>query len=423
MVTDSGKPALDMQYSKIETAITPGTATPLAILGGTPAFKEKLHVGRPNIGDRARLSQRIDEILDCRWLTNNGPYVQEFEKRIAEMIGVKHCIAMCNATVALELAIRALDLSGEVILPSFTFVATAHALQWQQITPVFCDIDPSTYNINPREIEHLITPRTSGILAVHLWGRPCPIAELQAIADRHRLSLLFDAAHAFGCRYGGRMLGGFGNAEILSFHATKFINSGEGGAVVTNDDELAAKIRLMRNFGFSDYDTVTHIGINGKMTELSAAVGLTNLESIADFTNTNRANFEHYRIHLAGLTGIDLITYDERENPNYQYVVCRINSTKAGLSRDQFADLLHAENILARRYFYPGVHRMEPYRSLYPHARFLLPNTEAVAKQVLVLPTGTSVTADDIETICRIIRYAVENCDRVAGVLKATQRK
>jgi dTDP-4-amino-4,6-dideoxygalactose transaminase len=395
----------------------------LAIFGGAPVFSTELHVGRPNIGERTRLLHRIGDILDSHWLTNNGPYVQEFEKRIAEMIGVEHCVAMCNATVALEIAIRALNLSGEVIVPSFTFVATAHALQWQQITPVFCDIDPRTFNINPHKIEDLITPRTSAILAVHVYGRPCPIVQLQAIADQYSLSLIFDAAHAFGCRHDGRMIGGFGNAEILSFHATKFVNSGEGGAVMTNDNDLAAKIRLMRNFGFSGYDTVSHIGINGKMTELSAALGLTNLESIAEFTNTNRTNFAQYQTHLAGIAGICLMTYDEEENPNYQYVVCRIDSTQAGLTRDQLVDLLHAENVLARRYFYPGVHRMEPYRSHYRYARFLLPDTEAVAEQVLVLPTGTTVTRSDIETICGILHFAIANSDSIAHAMTKQNTK
>src|ERR1041385_3130524 len=234
-------------------------AKPLAIAGGQPRFAEPLHVGRPNLCDKQRLFERLEAIIDRRWLTNDGPVVREFEQKICEITGVKNCITMCNATVALEIAIRALDLKGEVIVPSFTFVATAHALQWQQITPVFCDIDRETHNLDPAKVEAMITPRTSAILAVHLWGRPCDIAALQAIADKHGLKLLFDAAHAFGCSHGGKKIGGFGNAEVLSFHATKFVNAGEGGAVVTNDDALAGRIRLMNNFGFAEEDTVGRI--------------------------------------------------------------------------------------------------------------------------------------------------------------------
>ena len=252
----------------------------LAVYGAPPAFNEKLHVGRPNIGDRAKLLERVNNILDNRWLTNNGPYVQEFEQRIADMIGVRHCVAMCNATVALEITIRALELSGEVIVPSFTFVATAHALQWQEMTPVFSDIDPKSHNLDPARVEQMITPRTSAIIGVHLWGRPCNVEALAEIAARRGLKLLFDAAHAFGCSYKGRMIGGFGDAEVFSFHATKIINSFEGGAVVTNNDVLANKIRLMRNFGFAGYDNVTRLGLNGKMTEVCAAMGLTSLEAM-----------------------------------------------------------------------------------------------------------------------------------------------
>jgi dTDP-4-amino-4,6-dideoxygalactose transaminase len=296
-----------------------------------------------------------------------------------------------------------------VIVPSFTFVATAHALQWQQITPVFCDIDPRTHNIDPARIEDLVTPRTTGIIGVHLWGRPCPIDELQAIADSNGLALLFDAAHAFGCKYGARKIGSFGRAEVLSFHATKFINAGEGGAVVTDDDALATQVRLMKNFGFLGYDEVASIGTNGKMTELSAAMGLTNLESLGSFTQINRENFELYGQELGNLPGLSLLRYDEKENPNYQYVVVEIEATKAGITRDELLAALHAENVLARRYFYPGVHRMEPYRSCFSKASMVLPETEALAGRVLVLPTGTGVTSADIEKICAIIRVAIEH--------------
>ena len=190
-------------------------------------FKDisKLHVGRPNVGNRERLIERINNILDRRWLTNNGPYVQEFEQRVAELLGVNHCIAMCNGTIALEIAIRAMDLSGEVIMPSYTFIATAHALQWQQITPVFCDIREYPHNIDPNRIEGLITPKTSAIIGVHAWGIPCDVEAIQDIALRHDLKVMYDAAHAFGCSHGGRMIGSFGEAEVFSFHATKFVNT------------------------------------------------------------------------------------------------------------------------------------------------------------------------------------------------------
>ena len=380
----------------------------LAIFGGSPAFVDALHVGRPNVGDRERLLERINDILDRRWLTNDGPQVLELEKRIAEFVGVRHCVAMCNATIATEIAIRALGLSGEVIMPSMTFVATAHALQWQQITPVFCDVDAATHNVDPRRIEALITPRTTGILAVHLWGRPCDAETLEGIRRRHGLKLLYDAAHAFGCSSGGRMIGGFGDAEVFSFHATKFFNTLEGGAIVTNDDDLAATARLMKNFGFTGYDRVIHIGTNGKMNEVSAAVGLTSFDALAEFVATNRRNYDSYQAGLKGIPGVSLISYDTSECNNFQYIVAEVDETAAGLSRDELVEMLFMENVIARRYFYPGCHRMEPYRTLYPHAGRLLTETERLVDRTLALPNGTAVNPDQIATICGILRVAIE---------------
>ena len=389
----------------------------LAVLGGRPAFAEKLHVGKPNIGERETLMRRIEDVLDRNWLTNNGPFVQEFEARLSEITGARHCIAMCNATVALEIAIRALDLQGEVIVPSFTFVATAHSLQWQEISPVFCDVDPATHNIDPARVEALITPRTTGIVGVHIWGRPCDTDALQDIAERRGLRLLFDAAHAFGCSHNGRSIGTFGDAEVFSFHATKFLNSFEGGAVATNNDELAEKIRLMKNFGFRGYDNVIYIGTNGKMNELSAAMGLTSLESMQAFIETNRRNHHAYRELLAQMPGISLVEYDEGEACNYQYVVAEVDEAGTGISRDLLVQVLHAENVMARRYFHPGCHRMEPYRSYFPHAGLLLPETEKLCKRVLVLPTGTAVGEVEIRTVCGILATAVANGEELTRLL------
>lgn len=381
------------------------TVADLAIFGGTPKFAEKLHVGRPNIGDRERLLGRINDILDRRWLTNGGRYVCEFEQRVADLGGVEHCVAMCNGTVALEIAARALELKGEVIIPSFTFVATAHALQWQGITPVFCDVDPETHNIDVAKIEPKITPRTSAIIGVHTWGRPCDTERLEQIANEHGLKLLFDAAHAFACSHRGRMIGSFGNAEVYSFHATKFVNTFEGGAVATNDPDLASQIRLMRNFGFVGYDRVACLGTNGKMSEVSAAMGLTGLDSLDEFIAVNRRNYERYQRELEGVPGVEFVTYDGVGRQNYQYVVLEVDAGRLGVSRDQLVRILEAENVLARRYFYPGCHQMEPYRSRSPQKDLHLPHTEALAQRVVSLPTGTSIDPETVAAICQIIRF------------------
>ena len=378
------------------------SAADLAINGAPPMFAEPIHVGRPNIGDHKRFLQRASNILDSGWLSNNGPIAQEFEQRIASFLGVKHCVAMCNGTIALEIATRALELKGEVIVPSYTFIATAHALQWQEITPIFADIDPATHNLDPAAVWRMITPRTTGIIGVHLWGRASPVKELEAIAREHNLRLMFDASHGFGCSLNGELLGRFGECEVFSFHATKFFNTFEGGAVVTNNDTLAEKMRLMRNFGFSGYDNVIYPGTNGKMTEIAAAMGLTNLEDLADFVAINRRNYQCYRDAIASIPGLSMLEYDESERNNYQYVVVEV-APYFPVSRDRIVDVLHAENVLARKYFWPGCHNMEPYRSYYPHAGLVLPNTKRVAERVVVLPTGSALHVDAIRGIASVL--------------------
>lgn len=390
----------------------------LAVLGAPAVFPSELHVGRPNIGDRAALMARIDDMLDRRWLTNDGPFVQELERRIEDRLGVRNVVAMCNGTVALEIAIRAVGLSGEVIIPSFTFVATAHALQWQEVTPIFCDVDPVSHTLDPHRVEQLITPRTTGIVGVHLWGRPCDVKALEGVAERNGLHLLFDAAHSFDSNYGDTCIGNFGVCEVLSFHATKFFNTFEGGAVATNDDDLAAKLRLMRNFGFAGLDEVVYIGVNGKMSEVCAAMGLVGLDSLDDFLNTNRRNHRAYEEGLSHVPGISLLRPDAFGRSNHQYVVCEVDEATCALTRDQLMLVLHAENVLARRYFFPGVHRMEPYRSYFPNAGLLLPETDRLASRVLVLPTGTSVTSDDALAVADIIARAVAQAAVVRRALE-----
>ncbi|MBM7130055.1 DegT/DnrJ/EryC1/StrS family aminotransferase [Dyella mobilis] len=378
----------------------------LAIYGASPAYSEPLHVGRPNVGSRDTFLRLAGEMFDRHWFSNNGPLLQQFERRIAEQLGVAHCVAMCNGTIALEIAIRALGLSGEVIVPSYTFIATAHALHWQGITPVFADIDPSTHNLDPVAVQRMITPKTTGIIGVHLWGRAAPIEALQKIADEHGLKLLFDAAHAFGCDYGGRFIGSFGACEVLSFHATKFFNTFEGGAVVTNDGDLAQAVRLMRNFGFAGYDNVIHPGTNGKMVEVCAAMGLSNLDYVDSVIEVNRRNYYAYKDAISHLPGLSVLDFDESRRNNFQYVVLEVGED-CPCSRDDLVDTLHAENVLVRKYFWPGCHNMSPYRQLFPHSALVLPNTERVAQRVIVLPTGTAISADDVATIVSIIAQRI----------------
>jgi len=387
----------------------------LAVFGGEPLFSKTLHVGRPNQGPRKLLLSRISAILDRNWLTNNGPVARELEQRLQELLGVKHCALVCNGTVALELAARALDLRGEVIVPAFTFVATAHAFRWQGIRPVFADVDPNTHCIDPESVRRLITQNTSAIVGVHLWGTPCEIASLRSIASEHGIPLMFDAAHALGVEWGGRPIGNFGECEVLSFHATKVMNSFEGGAVVTNRDDVAERVRSLRNFGFAGMDRVEHLGINGKMSEVCAAMGLTSLESFEYFVTRNKERHECYRRALDGIPGLTLREAWHGGRSNYHYVVVMVGP-ELGMTRDQLMYLLHAEGIRARRYFWPGCHRMEPYRSDPAYRNVALPQTELIAGRILQLPSGAELTSREIEMMGELLRFVCEQsqtiCDR-----------
>jgi dTDP-4-amino-4,6-dideoxygalactose transaminase len=285
---------------------------------------------------------------------------------------------------------------------------------------VFCDVDLDTHNLDPKQVECLINERTSAILGVHVWGRPCDIDALTQIAARHRLRLFFDAAHALGSSYQGQMLGSFGDLEVFSFHATKVVNAFEGGAICTNDAALAQKLRLLRNFGFSGYDQVDGIGINAKMTEVSAAMGLTSLESLGDICATNQKNYEAYLFGLRGIPGLRVARYAAKNRNNYHYIVLECDGRDGTLSRDELVAVLKEENVLARRYFFPGCHQMEPYRSLYRSSASRLLQTERLTSQVLSLPNGSTVTEDHVGLICRIIRSAFDNCPDIRSHLQGT---
>lgn len=394
---------------------------PLAILGAAPRFTEMLHVGRPNLGDYAAFERRIRDVWNRRWLTNDGPLVQEFEQKLAQRLDVAHVISVCNATVGLEIAVRALGLTGEVIVPAFTFVATAHCLSWLGLQPVFCDVHPKTHQLDPVAAERLITQRTSGILPVHLWGDAAPVQELEALAARRGLKLLFDAAHALGTTYRGAPLGGRGDAEVFSLHATKFVNSGEGGFITTRDAEVAHQLRLLRNFGFAGYDQVVSVGTNGKLSEFAAALGLTSLDSMDRFLFRNRENRENYQTALRDLPGLTMWSPRNADQTNEQYVVLEIDAGQFGLTRDELQAVLKAENVFARRYFTPGCHRMEPYCSQPACAPAPLPVTEHLANTLLQLPTGTAVDGEAIRMIGETIRQAQQRAGAIRQKLGSPQ--
>jgi dTDP-4-amino-4,6-dideoxygalactose transaminase len=393
----------------------------LAVLGGAPLFDATLHVGRPNLGSREALLERLTGILDRNWLTNDGPCVEEFEQRLGETLGVRNVVATCNGTAALGLLLSAHGFEGEVILPSLTFVATAHAVRSLGLTPVFADVDPLTCMLNPRSVEESISPRTAAILGVHLWGRLCDVDGLAEVADRHGKPLLLDAAQALGCSTKGQSVGSFGGGEAFSFHATKVCNSFEGGAVTTNNDGLAERVRLLRNFGFSDLDRVELLGTNAKMPEFAAAMGVTSLESLDQFVSKNRSNYDRYRRELEGIPGVRLLAYPEGEASNYHYIVGFIDERVCGVARDELVEALNAENVLARRYFYPGCHRMEPYRSEASSMQAMLPVTEELLSGVVCLPTGMAIDEAKITAICQVLRLALANGEELSERMGSTR--
>jgi dTDP-4-amino-4,6-dideoxy-D-glucose transaminase len=385
------------------------TAAELAIFGGSPAFVEPLHVGRPNVGDREAVLRAIGEAIDERWLSNNGAKLMAFERRLSDQLGGLHCVATCNATLGLQIAMRALGVQGEVVLPALTFVATAHAVAWERLTPVFADVDPETLCMGSAEAAARIGPATGALLGVHLWGRSAEVEGLELLARERELPLVFDAAHALGCSRDGRPLAGFGDAAVLSFHATKVANSFEGGVVVTADAELAERVETMRNFGFVDEDEIVGLGTNAKMSEAAAAMGLASLDSLPDFLAANRRNYLAYEQALAPVPGVRLLPLDP-EQTNCHHVTIAVDPAVAGLDRDTLRAVLVAENVLARRYFYPGCHRVPPYsESPAPE----LPVTDAALEHCLSLPTGTAVSGEDVAGVGRLIGLAVASAPAV----------
>lgn len=378
----------------------------LVTFGTKPMFDVPLHVGRPNIARNSALISAFRKVLKSKWLTNDGQWVHALEAAIERHLGVRHCVVVANGTLGLEIAAKALmPERGEVLMPSFTFAATPHALAWQGYKPVFVDINPTTHVVDPIDLEARITNNTVGILGVHIWGTPCEIETLTAIAERHALPLFFDAAHAFRCNYKGRSIGNFGGCEVFSFHATKFFNTAEGGAVTTNDDQLARRLRELRNFGFVGDGTqaTTDTGINAKMSELHAAMGVVNLVEINKFVGRNFVNYVDY---ACALRHPNLRVY-QHNGGNYQYVVVELLGGM--LSADMLVKVLRAENVLARRYFSPPCHRMLPYSE----ENCCLPNTDAVSGRVFVLPTGMSVCLRDINRVCKLILHCVDNAEEI----------
>jgi dTDP-4-amino-4,6-dideoxygalactose transaminase len=346
----------------------------------------------------------LEKIWQTKLLTNNGPFHQQLENELAEYLGVKYVSLFANATLGLVTALQALQVTGEVITTPFSFVATTHALWWNKITPVFVDIEPEYLNLDPAKIEAAITPRTTAIMPVHVYGNPCKVDEIQRIADRHGLKVIYDAAHAFGVKREGVSILNFGDLSVVSFHATKVYSTIEGGAVICHTAEMKHHLDNLKNFGFRDETIVEEPGINAKLNELQAAYGLLQLKYVDKFISRRKAITQLYQALLADVPGLRFFSDMDGVTLGYSYFPVLIDEESYGESRDVLYNKLKESNIFTRRYFYPLISTFEPYCNL-PSARAeSLPNAVEAANKVLCLPIYVELENSDIKMICSVIK-------------------
>ncbi len=345
----------------------------------------------------------LKEIWGNKWLTNNGPFHQQFEKALAEYLGVKYISAFSNGTLALITALQALRITGEVITTPYSFVATTHSLWWNGIKPVFVDIEPTYFNVNPEKIESAITPKTTAILPVHVYGNPCNVERIQQIADIYGLKVIYDAAHAFGVTINGNSVLNYGDLSILSFHATKVFNTIEGGAIICQDEKTKKRIDYLKNFGFVDEVTVIEPGINAKMNEVQAAYGILQLKHVDTYIQRRKEITELYRKLLKNTEGIRYLHDMPDVRQGYPYFPILIDKTKYGRTRDEVYDELKKNSIFGRRYFYPLISQFPTYRGLPSAEPSNLSVAECVASQVLCLPIHANLQDEEVFKICDLL--------------------
>jgi len=376
----------------------------LKIFGKRPVFKKPIYIVRPYLPPKKDIFKIINKLNASRYLTNHGYYVQKFEEKLQKYIGAKHVILTSSGTIGLQLAFRALDIRDEILMPSFTFVASAHSATWEGLTPVFVDIEPDYFTIDTTNLESRINKKTNAIMGVNIFGNPCNIRRLKEICKRHKLKLIFDSAQALGSLYGDKRVGNFGDLEVFSLHATKIINTLEGGFISTNNTTLSKKIRLMQNFGFKGYDRVVSLGINAKMNELSAAIGLYSLRNIEKNIKDNKENFNRYNALLKDIPGIKTYKIRPGCESNYNYYPIIIHKDFI-ITRDQLCDIFWKENVITRRYYFPGCHNHPPYNKKHKSHKKLI-NTDEISNSILCLPCFPDIGDKRLEKIVYIIKKA-----------------
>ena len=366
-------------------------------------FEEPIYITRPPLPDREAVYGKIDEIWDSQWLTNNGFQHKHYESQIKKYLDVANLCLFCNGTLALQLACQALRLSGEVITTPFTFAATPHVLYWNRITPVFCDIEPYTFNLNPDCIESLITPDTTAILPVHVFGYPCDTEAIQKIADQYGLKVIYDAAHSFGVEVNGEKIGNLGDISMFSFHATKIYHTFEGGALTFKDNRLRERLEFAKNFGFKGEENIVVPGINAKMNEFQAAIGLLMLDIVDEEIEKRKKLTMIYRDRLKNIPGIGFKIDMPGVKHNYYNFVITVDKQIFGISRDELYENFKRYNIFTRKYFYPLCSQFQCYKKYQSSSRKNLSVATKVSNEVLSLPLYGGLKEDDIHRICDII--------------------
>lgn len=370
-------------------------------------FDRPIYITQPILPSLADYAHKLEEVWESKQLTNGGPKHRALERALASYFDNPNVSLFNNGTIALISACQALRLQGEVITTPFTFPATPHVLSWNNLVPVFADIDPLTMNLDPKNIEPLITNRTSAILAVHVFGTPCDVEAIQQIASRHGLRVIYDGAHAFGTSVNGKSITAYGDATMLSFHATKLFHTAEGGALIVTDPLVKERIDFLKNFGIKDEFTVLMPGINGKMSELNAALGLLTLEMVDAEQRQRRALAAAYMEQLSCIPGVLLPVTNEKVKSSEQYFAIRIQSGRCQVDRDYVFEHLRQFNVIARKYFYPLCSDHSCYRMLPTAQPSYLQNAKRVADEVLCLPYYGGLRVEDVHRICEIIRYII----------------
>ncbi len=364
---------------------------------------KSIYVTQPSLPPLEEFTEYLKQIWESKVLTNNGPFHSQFEKELTDYLGVKYLSLFANGTLALVTALQALRITGEVITTPFSFVATTHSLWWNNIKPVFVDIEPEYFTLDPEKIESAITPQTTAIMPVHVYGNPSRIDEIQKIADTYGLKVIYDAAHAFGVRIKGNSILNYGDLSVLSFHATKSFNTIEGGAIICHDEKTKKRIDFLKNFGFAGETTVIEPGINAKMNELQAAYGLLQLKYIGKYISKRKEIASLYREELSHVKGIRLLYDIQDVYHSYTYFPILIDENLYGESRDKVYERLKQNNIYGRRYFYPLISQFPTYRGLPSANSGNLPIASSIAEKVICLPIYPDLDDKTVKYICKIL--------------------